>query len=86
MEDQDGARPATRRAAREAAEDEREHRVRFRSGFSTLRDFLLFIAGMAIIVTEVWFSPSTDAALLGVGVALTGAPLVLGADERKSAK
>ncbi len=57
---------------------------RLPTGFSTLRDLLLFIAGMAVIGNEVFISESVDPTAVGIGVALTGAPLVFGADEKKT--
>lgn len=76
-------------------EDERPHprhrRVdedsgsrRFATGFATLRDLLSFAAGMVVIAHEVFFSTSVEPSSIAVGVALTGLPLVLGADERRS--
>lgn len=56
------------------------------TGFATLRDVLLFIAGMAIIVNEVFISAKVEPAAVGLGIALTGAPLVFGADEKKGSK
>ena len=57
--------------------------ARMPSGFATIRDLLSFAAGMVIILNEVFVSPTVEAAAVGVGVALTGLPLVFGADERK---
>lgn len=59
-------------------------KARWPSGFSTLRDLLSFLLGLAIIINEVWFAETAEAALIGVGVALAGLPVVLGADERKA--
>lgn len=77
----DAAKHSTTR--REARAAERGAHGRFRSGFTTLRDLMLFVTGIAIIAHEVWFAEQAEAAVIAVGVALTGAPLVLGADERK---
>lgn len=54
------------------------------SGFSSIRDLICFIAGLAIIVNEVFLSTEIAAGAIGVGVALLGLPLVFGADERRS--
>lgn len=54
------------------------------SGFSSIRDLICFIAGLAIVGNEVFLSPEIAAGAIGVGVALLGLPLVFGADERKS--
>jgi hypothetical protein len=53
------------------------------SGFSSLRDLLSFVAGMVIVGNEVFFQQAVEVALLTVGVALLGLPVVFGADERK---
>lgn len=57
--------------------------IRLPSGFATLRDVIAFLAGMAIIVHEVFLSKQADATAVAVGVSLTGLPLVFGADERR---
>jgi hypothetical protein len=57
--------------------------IRLPSGFSTLRDVIAFLAGMAIIVNEVFLSKKVDPSAVAVGVSLTGLPLVFGADERR---
>lgn len=57
--------------------------VRLPSGFATIRDVLTFVAGMAIIVHEVWLSKELDPAAIAVGVTLAGVPLVFGADEKR---
>lgn len=48
-----------------------------------MRDVIAFLAGMAIIVHEVFLSKQADATAVAVGVSLTGLPLVFGADERR---
>jgi hypothetical protein len=53
------------------------------TGFATIRDLISFVAGMVIIANEVFFSETVEAYAIGVGVALTGLPLVFGADERR---
>lgn len=54
------------------------------SGFTSLRDLLSFISGVGIIAHEVWWSNGPpQVAILTVGVALAGLPVVFGADERK---
>lgn len=71
--------PLTRRQARQA---ERQGR-RLSSGFTTVRDLASFVVGVALIIHEVFVNAQADAYIVGVGVALTGLPLVLGADEKK---
>lgn len=56
------------------------------SGFSTLRDVLLFVFGAGIVVNEVFISDSVELYALTAGVAMLGLPLVFGADEKKVAK
>lgn len=53
------------------------------SGFTSLRDLLSFLSGVGIITHEVWFADRVEVAILTVGVALAGLPVVFGADERK---
>lgn len=53
------------------------------SGFGTLRDIICFVLGVGIIGHEVFFQPSVETAAVGVGVALCGLPLVLGADDKR---
>jgi hypothetical protein len=57
--------------------------TRLPSGFTTIRDVVSFVAGMAIIGNEVFLSPVVELYAMGVGLALCGLPLVLGADERR---
>jgi hypothetical protein len=71
-------RPAHHRRKR------REPRRRLPSGFSTLRDLLSFVVGMVIIGNEVFFSETVEPYAVGVGVALTGLPLVFGAQDRRT--
>jgi hypothetical protein len=59
---------------------------RLPSGFSTLRDLITFIAGLAVILNEVFLSLTVEPYALGVGIALAGLPLALQADERRSSK
>ena len=54
------------------------------SGFATLRDLGTFVIGMAIIVNEVFLSPKVEPAAVAIGLAMTGLPLVFGADERRN--
>lgn len=54
------------------------------SGFASVRDLLSFGAGVAIITHEVWWSGRVEVAILTVGVALAGLPVVFGADEKKA--
>lgn len=54
------------------------------SGFATLRDLGTFCIGMAIIVNEVFLSPKVEPAAVAIGLAMTGLPLVFGADERRN--
>ena len=53
------------------------------SGFSSVRDILSFVAGIAMIANEVFFSEQVEVAILTVGVALAGLPVVFGADEKR---
>lgn len=69
--------PAVRPEMRQPA------RPRMPSGFSSVRDILSFIAGLGIISNEVFFSDKVEVAILTVGVALAGLPVVFGADERR---
>jgi hypothetical protein len=58
--------------------------VASRQGFTSLRDLLSFLSGVAIIAHEVWFaSGHPQVAILTVGVALAGLPVVFGADEKR---
>lgn len=54
------------------------------SGFSSIRDILSFVAGIVIIGNEVFFQSTVEIALLTVGVALAGLPVVFGADEKRA--
>jgi len=56
---------------------------RLPSGFATLRDLVSFVFGAAIVVNEVFLSPTVEAAAVGVGIAFCGLPLVFGADAKK---
>lgn len=58
-------------------------RHRMPSGFSTVRDIVSFTVGLVIIGNEVFIQPNADPAVIAVGMAMTGLPLVFGADERK---
>lgn len=53
------------------------------SGFSTIRDIVSFVAGLIIIGNEVFIQKTADPAVIAVGMAMTGLPLVFGADERQ---
>lgn len=54
------------------------------SGFTSLRDLLSFISGVGIIAHEVWWAGGhPQVAILTVGVALAGLPVVFGADEKR---
>jgi hypothetical protein len=63
-------------------DDDRRRRNRrsgqFSFGFATMRDLLSFLAGMGIIAHEVLVSETVDPYAIGVGVALTGLPIVFG--------
>jgi hypothetical protein len=86
-EEEEAAPPVVRRRRVIEVEDPEPDppaKPRLPSGFSTIRDLLLFIAGLAIIVNEVFIAGKVDPTAVGIGVALTGAPLVFGADERKA--
>ena len=58
-------------------------RQRMPSGFSSVRDILSFVAGIAMIANEVFLSAQVEVAILTVGVALAGLPVVFGADEKR---
>lgn len=58
-------------------------RQRMPSGFSSVRDILSFVAGIAMIANEVFLSKQVEVAILTVGVALAGLPVVFGADEKR---
>lgn len=66
--------------------DPSTRKPRFQSGFSTLRDLITFVAGLAVILNEVFLSATVQPYALGVGVALCGLPLALQADERRGSK
>jgi hypothetical protein len=53
------------------------------SGFSTVRDLLSFVAGLAVIANEVWISKTAEPTVIAVGIAMLGLPAVFGADEKK---
>lgn len=53
------------------------------TGFATLRDLVLFCAGLSVIANEVFFQPNVEPASMAVGLAMTGLPLVFSADERR---
>jgi len=63
-----------------------EKRREFSSGFATLRDFVLFLVGLAVIGNEVFFQGKVEPASMAVGLAMTGLPLVFSADERRKDK
>lgn len=75
------AMPAVR--PRSQRRESRRERARMPSGFSSIRDILSFIAGLAIISNEVFLSDKVEVAILTVGVALAGLPVVFGADEKR---
>lgn len=80
--DSDPGMPSVRSRRRAA---ERRHQSRMLpSGFSSIRDVLSFIAGIVIIGNEVFFQDAVEIALLTVGVALLGLPVVFGADEKRN--
>lgn len=88
----EGSENAELRRSRHAAPDPNPEGVpaanpekarRFSSGFSSLRDVLSFIAGVVIIGHEVFFQNTVEIAILTVGVALAGLPVVFGADEKR---
>lgn len=58
--------------------------TRMPSGFTTLRDLISFVAGLAIVVNEVAISATVEVYALGAGLALMGLPLMLNADERRA--
>lgn len=78
--------PAPRRRRQDEPLPEPVRPSRLPSGFTTIRDALLFVVGIAIILNEVFVSQKVEPAAVGLGIALTGAPLVFGADERKITK
>jgi hypothetical protein len=65
---------------------EEKRRREFSSGFATLRDFVLFLVGLAVIANEVFFQGKVEPASMAVGLAMTGLPLVFSADERRKDK
>ena len=74
--------PASPRSRRVAGSDPRRRGLP--SGFASIRDIVSFIAGVAVIAHEVWWSSGhPEVAILSVGVALAGLPVVFGADEKK---
>lgn len=56
---------------------------RLPSGFTTIRDIVTFVAGLGFVANEVFVSETAEPAIVAVGVAMMGLPLVFGADERK---
>jgi hypothetical protein len=70
----------SRRARRDA---EPVSKQRMTTGFATLRDLVTFIAGLGIVLNEVFFSTSIEEVAVGVGFALMGLPVVFRTDERK---
>jgi hypothetical protein len=58
-------------------------RHRLPSGFATIRDLVSFVIGIGIIGNEIFIQASIEPYAVGVGLALTGLPLVFGADERR---
>jgi hypothetical protein len=58
-------------------------RHRLPSGFSTIRDIVSFGVGLLIIGNEVFIQSTADPAVIAVGMAMTGLPLVFGANEKK---
>ena len=66
--------------------DPPRHRGRLPSGFTTIRDLLTFTAGLGFIGNEVFISENSEPAIIAVGAAMMGLPLVFGADERKRGK
>ena len=67
----------------ETAAPARTERRRIPTGFATMRDVISFMVGMAIILNEVFRQESAEPTAVAIGVALTGLPLVFGADERR---
>ncbi len=59
---------------------------RLSSGFSTMRDVVTFALGLIIIGFEVFVSAEVEPSVLAVGLAMTGLPVVFGADERRKGK
>jgi len=53
------------------------------SGFATLRDAFLFVLGIVIICYEAFAADKIEPYVLAVGLAMTGLPVVFGADERR---
>lgn len=79
-------RPAVPGPPAPAAEASRGRRIHgLPSGFTSLRDLLSFISGVTIIAHEVWWASGghPQVAILTVGVALAGLPVVFGADEKR---
>jgi hypothetical protein len=44
----------------------------------------MFLTGLAIIAHEVFFAGAVEPAAVAIGIALTGLPVALGADERRA--
>ncbi len=59
-------------------------KARMPSGFASIRDILSFVAGLCVIGNEVFLQDAVEIAILTVGVALCGLPVVFGADEKRS--
>lgn len=72
------------RAARRATNGGTSRRM-LPTGFATLRDVVTFVIGLGIIINEVFLQPTVEPAAVAIGVAMTGLPLVFGADERRKA-
>lgn len=53
------------------------------SGFASLRDVLVFLAGLGVLVKAVWFSSPVNLELVLVAAGMMGLPLATTADERR---
>lgn len=54
--------------------------TRLTLGFRTVRDLLSFLIGAAILVNEVFISPTAEIPVLAVGASLVGLPVALNLD------
>ena len=64
----------------------RRRRRKMTSGFSTVRDLLSYLLGLAVIGYEVFAADKVDWGALLVGMGLMGLPLALGAGDPRPAE
>lgn len=53
------------------------------SGFTSVRDMLVFLVGLGVLSKAVWFSSPVDLELVLVAAGLMGLPVATAADERR---